>query len=583
MPALYWNSLPARVVQMKPRFLAPLLLACLGTGVACADDATVPGDDAPAAVSTARLPNVALTPQLLHEFLVAEIAGQRGQMALAVSSYLDLAKTTRDPRVAKRAAEVALFARRYDAALEAARVWTETDPDSQPARQMLAGLLAASGHNEELAVQIGKMLSTAGADIGPALLRLNRVFARSTDKAAVHKLIDEVTAPYLGIAEAHFARAIAAYEAQDRLAAKSEIERALALRPDWEQAALVRAQIAPQDPQTVEDLGRFVAANPRANDARLAYARALVGAKRYEDGRDQFSRLLADNPNNADVIYAVAVLSLQLNDRALAETNLKRLVELGYSEADSARLYLGQIAEERKAWDEAIQWYGQIEGGEQYVAGQLRIATVLVQTGRLDEARKRLHDAQVSTPRESAQLILGEAQLLREASRYADAYGVLEAGLVAQPEQPDLLYEAALAAEKIGRQDVLERDLRLLIKLKPDNAHAYNALGYSLADRGERLEEAQKLIDKALELAPDDPFILDSKGWLLFRKGDSAGALDVLKRALNIRPDPEIAAHVGEVLWAMGRHDEATKAWDNATKASPGNEALASTIKRFKP
>ncbi|HEX8963200.1 MAG TPA: tetratricopeptide repeat protein [Rhodocyclaceae bacterium] len=584
MAALYWNTLSARVVQMKPRFLAPLLLALLaGVGVACADDSAPPGDDAPSAAHSAKLPDIPLTPQLLHEFLVAEIAGQRGQMALAVSTYLDLAKTTRDPRVAKRAAEVALFARRYDAALEAARIWTDADPDSQPARQMLAGLLAASGHNDELAVQVGKMLAAAGKDIGPALLRLNRVFARSTDKAAVHKLIDQVTAPYLGIAEAHFARAVAAYEAQDTAAAKSEIERALALRPDWEQAALVRAQIAPHDAQTIEELGRFVAANPKANDARLAYARALVSAKRYEDARDQFSKLLSDNPNNADVIYAVAVLSLQLNDRNVAETNLKRLVDLGYSEADSARLYLGQLAEERKAWDEAINWYGQVGSGEQYVAAQLRLANVLAQTGRLDEARKRLHEAQPGTPRESAQLIIGEAQLLREAGRYADAYAVLEAGLAKQPEQPEMLYEAALVAEKIGKPDVLERDLRLLIKLKPDNAHAYNALGYSLADRGQRLDEAQKLIDKALELSPDDPFILDSKGWVLYRKGDPAGAAEVLRKALSIRPDPEIAAHFGEVLWVLGRRDEAVKAWNEAAKASPDNEALATTIKRFKP
>jgi tetratricopeptide (TPR) repeat protein len=504
-------------------------------------------------------------------------------MALAVGSYLDLAKTTRDPRVAKRAAEVALFARRYDAALDAARIWTETDPDSQAARQMLAGLLAASGHNDELAVQVGKMLASAGSDIGPALLRLNRVFARSTDKVAVKKLIDQVTAPYLGIAEAHFARAIAAYEAQDAISAKSEIDRALALRPNWEQAALVRAQLAPQDPQTLEDLGRFVAANPKAAEVRLAYARALVGAKRYEEARDQFSQLLADNPNNADVIYAVAVLSLQLNDRGPAETNLKHLVDLGYSEADSARLYLGQIAEDRKAWDEAIQWYGQVGIGEQYVAAQLRMANVLAQTGHLDEARNRLHEAQARTPRENAQLIIGEAQLLRDAGRYPDAYSVLESGLAAQPEQPDMLYEAALAAEKIGKSDVLERDLRLLIKLKPDNAHAYNALGYSLADRGERLEEAQKLIEKALELAPDDPFILDSKGWVLFRKGDAAGAVEVLKRALSIRPDPEIAAHFGEVLWVLGRRDEALRAWNEAAKTSPDNAALATTIKRFKP
>jgi tetratricopeptide (TPR) repeat protein len=567
---------------MKPRFLVSAIFACISAGIAHADETAA--TDAPvAAAAAARLPDVALTPRLLHEFLVAEIAGQRGQMALAVGTYLDLAKTTRDPRVAKRAAEIALFARRYDAALDAARIWTQADPDSQPARQMLASLLAASGNNDELSLQVSKMLAGAGSEIGPALLRLNRVFARSTDKLAVHRLIDQVTAPYLGIAEAHFARAIAAYDAQDLVAARHEIDRALALRPNWEQAALARAQLAPHDPQTVEELGRFVADNPKANDARLAYARSLVGAKRYEDARSEFNKLLADNPNNADVIYAVAVLSLQLNDRALAETNLKRLVELGYSEADSARLYLGQIAEERKAWDEAIQWYGQVAAGEQYVAAQLRLANVLAQTGRLEDARKRLHDAQTSHPRDRAQLIIGESQLLREAGRHLDAYTVLEAGLAAQPEQPEILYEAALAAEKIGRPEVLERDLRLLIKLKPDNAHAYNALGYSLAERGERLDEAQRLIDKALELAPDDPFILDSKGWLLYRKGNSANALELLKRALTIRPDPEIAAHLGEVLWALGRRDEALKAWDDAAKASPNNEALATTIRRFKP
>ncbi|MDD5250177.1 MAG: tetratricopeptide repeat protein [Rhodocyclaceae bacterium] len=568
---------------MKLRLFATALMACFGAGMAHADDPVVPGDDAAIETAPAHLPKIELTPQLLHEFLLAEIAGQRGQVALAVGTYLDLAKATHDPRVAKRAAEVALFSRQYDAALEAARIWADADPDSQQARQMLASLLAASGRSEELSVHIAKMLSSAGPNIGPALLRLNRVFARSTDKAAVHRLIDEVTAPYLGIAEAHFARAIAAYEAQDQIAARHEIDRALSLRPDWEQAALVRAQIAPHDPEMLDDLKRFVAANPQAHDARLAYARALVGAKRYEEARSEFTQLLADNPDNGDVIYAVAVLSLQLNDHTLAERYLKRLVELGYSDADSARLYLGQIAEERKSWGEAIQWYAQVTAGEQYLAAQLRLANVLAQTGRLDEARKGLHEVQASSPQERTQLILGEAQLLREAGRHVDAYAVLDAGLAAQPDQPDILYEAALAAEKIGQPDVLERDLRRLIKLQPDHAHAYNALGYSLADRGERLDEAKQLIDKALELAPEDPFILDSKGWLLYRKGDAGGALDVLKRALTLRPDPEIAAHVGEVLWVLGRHDEALKAWNDAAQASPGNEALSATIKRFQP
>ncbi|MBI4986755.1 MAG: tetratricopeptide repeat protein [Rhodocyclales bacterium] len=564
---------------MKLRLLSALLIACLGSASAHADD-ILRVDEPGAAV---QLPKIELTPQLLHQFLVAEIAGHRGQLGLAVGAYRDLAKETHDPRVAKRAAEIALFARQYDAALEAARIWVEADPESQPARQMLANLLAASGRGEELVVHIAKMLAVAGPDIGPALLRLNRVFARNSDKQTVLQLIDDVTKPYLDQPEAHFARAVAAYEAQQPQRARQSIERALALRPNWEQAALVRAQIVGRGPDLVEGLKNFVADNPKANDARLAYARALVGEKRYDEARGEFTKLLDENPDNSDVIYAVAVLSLQLNEPALAEKHLKRLVELGYAESDSARLYLGQIAEERKSWDEAVQWYSGVAAGEQYLAAQMRLANALFKSGKLDDARRSLRQAQAGNPRERAQLVLAEAQLLRDAGRHADAYGVLEAGLAAAPNQPDLLYEAALTAERLGRKDAAERDLRLLIQVKPDHAHAYNALGYSLVERGERFDEAQQLIDKALQLSPDDPYILDSKGWLLYRKGDVSGALDVLQKALALRADPEIAAHYGEVLWIVGRRDEARKAWNDAVKASPGNEVLATTIKRFQP
>ena len=560
--------------------LATLICACLGAGSAHAYDTAILAENAAVA---APLPKIELTPQILLQFLVAEMAGHRGQMPLAVSAYRDLAEETRDPRIAKRAAEIALFARQYDAALEAARIWAEVDAESPQARQMLANLLATSGRGEELLDLITKTLAKAGPDLGPELLHLNRIFIRSSNKAAVQKVIDEVTAPYLGVAEAHFVRAVTAFDAQDQLRARQEIERALALRPDWEQAALVRAQIMPRGPEMLAGLKSFVARNPKASEVRLAYARALVGEKHFEEARREFADVLAGNADNADVIYAIAVLSLQLNDADLAEKHLKHLIEIGYNEADSVRLYLGQIAEDRKRWDEAIQWYSQIAVGEQYLSAQVRIASTLAQSGRLDEARRRLQEVRANHPRERTQLILGEAQILREAGHPRDAYAVLEEGLKDQPDQPDLLYEAALAAEKIGRPEVLERYLRQLIRIKPDHAHAYNALGYALADRGERLEEAQQLIDKALQISPDDPYILDSKGWLLFRKGDTSGALDNLEKALALRADPEIVAHYGEVLWKLGRRDEAEKAWSEADKANPGNEALAATIKRFKP
>lgn len=565
---------------MKSRLLATLAAACLAGSPLHAQDAdphAVPGDAA-----AANLPKIELTPQLLLRFLVAEMAGHRGELGLSVGTYRELAKQTRDPRIARRAAEMAVYARQYEPALESARLWVEIEPESQSARHMLASLLAAAGRTEELGVHVARLLEAAGADVGPALLRLNQVFARSTDKAAVRRIIDEVTRPYIGVAEAHFARAVASYEAQDPYRAQLEIERALSIRPDWEQAALVRAQVTPA-PKNIEGLREFIAANPKARDARIAHARALVGEKRFEDARREFSAILDDNPGNADVIYAVAVLSLQLNDPTLAEKHLRRLVEMGHSEIDTARLYLGQIAEERKQWEDALQWYGQVGDGPQYVPAQVRAANALAQLGRLEDARKRLTGAKAGNPRDRAQLLLGEAQLLREAGRSGDAFAVLDGGLAAIPDQPELLYEAALAAEKVGRKDTLEKYLRRLIEIKPDHAHAYNALGYSLADRGERLDEAGQLIDKALELTPDDPFILDSKGWLLFRKGDMRGALEVLQRALSLRADPEIAAHYGEVLWMLGRQDEAVKAWNEAAKASPGNAALAATIKRFVP
>lgn len=569
---------------MKPRLLALLVCAALGGGLASAHGAEMADADEPhGAVAPERLPKQELTPQLLHQFLVAEIAGQRGQLALAVSAYKDLAKTTRDPRVAKRAAEIALYARQYDAALEDTRLWVETDPDSAQARQTLASLLAATGRIDELAVQVSKMLATAGNDLGPMLLRLNRVFSRSADKRAVQKLIGDVTNPYLGTPEAHFSRAIAAFEAQDAAMARHEIERALSLRPDWEQAAVVRAQILQRGPEMIDGLAQFVAANPGAKEARLAYARALVGEKRYEDARTEFSTLLKDNPANPDVMYAVAVLSLQLNEPSQAEEHLKRLVDMGYAEADSARLYLGQIAEQRKQWDDALQWYSQVRNGEQYLAAQLRMAGILAQTGHLDEARRQLQGTRAANPRERVQLLLGEAQLLREAGRLQDAFSVLDNGLMVMPNQPELLYEAALMAEKIGRSDVLERYLRQLIQINPGHAHAHNALGYSYVDRGERLDEAQQLIDRALQLEPNDPYIMDSKGWLLYRQGDMAGAVAVLKKAYGLRPDPEIAAHLGEVLWVTGDRDGARRTWDEAAKTSPNNEILAATIKRFKP
>ena len=529
-----------------------------------------------------RLPKQELTGQILYQFLLAEIAAQRGQFGLSASAYLDLAMSTRDPRVVRRAAEIAFHARQYDAALEAARLWQSLEPESQPARQMLSTLLLASGRVEELAGSLGRDVAAEGPRAGDALIRLVRAFARYPDKLAIQRLFERLTQPYLGLAEAHLVRAQTAVGAGDAERARNEIDQALELRPSWELATLFKAELLPKGAAQLDFLKTWLAANPQAQDVRLAYARGLVSEKRYEASRIEFRRLLSANPDNPDMLYAVGILSLQVSDTAEAEQQLKRFVEIGRGDLDPARFYLGQIADQSGRPDDALHWYDQVAAGEHAMPAKVRAAQVLLRQNKLDQARQRLAAARANASGD-IRLLVAEAQLLRDAGRHAEAFAFLANALEMQPDQPDILYETALAAEKLGHVDLVERHLRRLIALKPDSAQAYNALGYSFVDRNLRLDEAAQLIDKALSLTPDDPFILDSKGWLLFRQGKLAAALEALQKAFAQKPDPEIAAHIGEVLWVLGRPDEALAIWREASKAHPSNEALTATIKRFVP
>jgi tetratricopeptide (TPR) repeat protein len=293
--------------------------------------------------------------------------------------------------------------------------------------------------------------------------------------------------------------------------------------------------------------------------------------------------MLEDNPDNADIAITVALLSLQMNDLDAAEAQLKRTLELNYKDPDSVRFHLGQVAEQRKRFDEAAKWYLSVEDGEQYVLANARYAFMLAKQGRLAEARKHLQDLQAEDQAQKVQILQTEAQLLRENRAYTEAYELLKKALDAQPDHPELLYDVALAAEKLNRIDVAETSLRKLITLKPDNAQAYNALGYTLADRTDRLAEARNYIEKALKLAPEDPFILDSMGWVEYRLGNHAQGLQYLQRAFDQRPDPEIAAHLGEVLWAKGRKGDAEKIWKDSLRENPDSEELQKVIKKFLP
>ena len=571
----------------SPAFLYRAVLAATFSVAACgtlSQTYSPRPSQGPQSVAPDAAPDSDLSEEVLYELLVGEIALQRGDPALASQIYLDLAKRTRDPRVARRAIEVANFARLPDAALDAAKIWQSIEPASPQALQFVSALLIAAKRVDEAEPYLEKLLAADGVNLESGFLQLNRLLSGNPDKAANLRVVRRLAAQQPGLASAHLAIAQAALAAGDDAAALAAVRRATALRPEWETAAIFEAQVLQKrsGAEAASSLGAFIEKNPAARDARLNYARALVLDKRYPEARKQFEALLAANPGNPEVIYAVGLLAFQLKDFQVAEENMKRLLSLGYRDPNGVRYLLGQIAEEQKQWPRAIQWYKQIDEGDQVLAARMRIAQVMAKQGKLDEARKYLKSVKAESPAEQVQLIVAEAQLLREANRNRDAFDMLDQALKKDPDQPELLYDFALTAEKLERFDLLEAKLRKLIQVRPDHAHAYNALGYSFAERNLRLPEAQKLIEQALQLAPEDNFIIDSLGWVLYRQGDLKGAARELRRAYGGRPDAEIGAHLGEVLWVMGERAEADKVWREALDTSPENETLLKTIKRLK-
>lgn len=531
------------------------------------------------------LPGRDLDSDLLYKFLLAEIAAQRGDFQVAAKAYLEMARTSRDPRVARRATELALYGRNNAQALEAARLWLDVEKNSTPARQTVAALLVNTNNLQAAKPLLRDMLAADGDNVGPSLLQLHGLLSKHSDRNAVLALVKELAKPYKQHPEAHFAIAQAANAAGKYDIALSEIREAMRTRPDWEAAALLQAQILARDSRakSLEYLGEFLTANPGAQDVRLGYARQLTAEKKYPEARTEFQRLLKDNPDNADIAVTVALLSLQMNDLDAAEEQLKRVLELNYKDEDSVRFHLGQVSEERKRYDEAAKWYLSVEGGEQFVLANARYAFMLAKQGRMADARKHLQTLQAENQGQSVQILQTEAQLLRENKEYQESYDVLRKALDTQPDHPELLYDVALAAEKLDHIDVAETSLRKLITLKPDHAQAYNALGYTLADRTNRLSEARDYIEKALKLSPEDPFILDSMGWVEYRLGNSQQSLQYLQRAFQQRPDPEIAAHLGEVLWTKGKKSEAEKVWRESLRDNPESEELQKVIKKFMP
>jgi len=531
------------------------------------------------------LPNMELSNELLYEMLLTEIASQRGHAALALEGSADIAQKTRDPRLAKRAAQLALQSGDMNRTIDALILWREIEPTATMATRLLASVLLRGGRLDEASVEFIKVLKMDEPNEGKTFMQVFPVLVAYPDSVSALKMARELAVAYPQMPEAHLLVAQLAQKTGDESLALNEVQQARTQRPDWELPVMLEALVLRKnDPaQGLALLKAFLSAHPQAREVRLQYARALLEQKQYQQSREQFQILLKENPGSVELAFATALISLELKDFSGAETQLRESLTQGGQDQDTVEYYLGQLNEAGENEAEAQTHYRLVKSGEYLFTAQLRVVYLLNKQGQRDEARQYLQQMQPTNNQQRVQLVLTEAQLLREGQKFPQAYEVLQRGLDKLPNHPELLYEAAMMADRTGKYEDAERLLRKLIKIKPDHAHAYNALGYGWLERNVRTVEAVKLVEKALQLSPDDPAIMDSVGWGYFRAGKFDASVKMLQRAYTSNPDPEIAAHLGEALWVRGDKDAATQVWRDSLKANPDNAPLQAVMKRFLP
>lgn len=530
-------------------------------------------------------PKVDLTADMLYKFMVAEFAGQQGDLELSVKNYLELARQTRDPEVVERATRIAVFARDDEAATEGAKLWVELDPGDPDPQQVLAVMALRKGDMNGALDHLNTILDYSRGDKEQNLFLVANLLGREKDHDTVETLLDRLLATHGDSPPALYAFAHVAARIGDLDRSLTLLEKMLKLQPDNDDAAISYISILQRQGKTQEatEWLKSTLKERKDNDfnLRLAYARLLTDAKRYDDARRQFEILAVQAPNNTDVLYALGLLYLQDDRLDQAEMYFKRLVGK-HEHSNDASYYLGRIAEQRKQYQAAADWYQGVERGDNLFDAQVRLALMIAKQGRLEDARTQLRSITPGDDQERTILVQAEAELLTDAGRLADAMDVYDKALKVG-YNADLLYARAMLGEKMGRLDIVERDLRRIIAHDPDHAQALNALGYTLADRTTRYDEAYKLIKRALELSPGDFYVLDSMGWVLYRLGKMSEAVDYLRQAIKIRKDPEIAAHLGEVLWVKGDKDAARKVWDTALQEAPDDSVLLNVIKKFNP
>lgn len=601
------------------------LVIALSIGAPCLAAPPPSKGEAPAVPAAPAIENSPLDAPLFYQLLIGEIELRNNEPGAAYSVLLAAAKKSKNEQVFRRATEVALQARAGDLALRAAQDWKSALPQSLEASRYVVQLLVALNRPSETAEPLRSMIElTPPADRVALISSLPRFFERAGDRKSTPAVLEKALAPYVDQPGTRVAALVAigraAQNGGDDARALELVKRAHAYDALAQSPVLLALDLLPANPAAEAVVTSYLAAKPEDDVVRLYYARALSFTQRHADALAQIERVTRDKPDLPSPWLTLGALHLELRQpkqaTAALETFLAKVrakpapaptpastsaasatahaasrgagldddeMSLGPDHGVSrAMLMLAQAAEQLGDFKAAQAWLDQIDDPQRALEVELRRASLLARQGRMDEAVQLVRQAPESNEGEARAKLLAEAQLLRESKLYEQANQVLDKANLRFVNDTDILYEQAMLAEKLERVDDMERLLRRVMELRPDYYHAHNALGYSLADRGLRLPEAKALIQRALELAPGEPFIIDSLGWVEYRMGDRTESIKHLRQAYQSRPDAEIAAHLGEVLWVDGQLDEGRRILREGKARDPGNEVLRETVTRLK-
>ena len=545
-----------------------------------------------------QLPEVTLTSSLMYRILAAEIAAQRGSFLSAGKTMLDLAREVGDYRLARRALEFYLGGGNLPGALESARTWLRITPDDTEAATTEMALAAASGQTSGLATALRKQIDAA-KDKNAGIAQAVHVLSRMPDKRSALSILSTAIAESTArnTLAAHLALADMATAAGDRERALEEARRALGVAPRSEEAAMrvFEYGLGVDPAAALRDAAGFAAAHPQARRLRLMMVSHMTDLRQYDAAMNELQSMTKRAPEDFDLLFIQAQVAYRAKNLDQARGFLEQFITVqtqrqrgsaaGATDAPSALAeayqLFAQIADEQGKLDEAVSLLAKIEYPSARYSARIKQAMIRARQNRVDEAIALIDSG---SPQSDDERILGfsaGAQILRDADRLGDAIKRLNAADKALPDTIEIKYELAMLYERDNKMRDTERLLREVIAIDPGHAHAHNALGYSLADRNQRLPEALELITRALSLAPKDPFILDSMGWVKFRMGDNQAALEYLEQAYAKRPEADIAAHLAEVLWRLGRRDEAQKYLKEGVQREPKNPTLIDTAKRL--